>query len=204
MKTKAVRLYGKQDLRLEEIELPQIKPDEVCVEVVSDSLCMSTYKASIEGADHKRVPDNVHENPVIVGHEFCGRVVEVGDDWKDKFKKGDGVAIQPAHFYKGTQQALGYSYNYGGGDTQYAIIPRETMLSDCLLKYDSDVYFYGSLAEPMSCIIGTFKAMYHTKAGCYVHDMRLQCLEYFGRFYDDGGKPFRPIAMDTKYVDVVK
>lgn len=39
--------------------------------------------------------------------------------------------------------------------------------------------------------------------GCYVHDMRLQCLEYFGRFYDDGGKPFEPVAIQAKYVDVV-
>ena len=35
--------------------------------------------------------------------------------------------------------------------------------------------------------------------GCFVHDMRLQCLEYFGRFYEDGGKPFRPLDLDTKY-----
>ena len=40
--------------------------------------------------------------------------------------------------------------------------------------------------------------------GCYVHDMRLQCLEYFNRFYEDGGKAFRPMAYDTKYVDIVK
>ena len=38
--------------------------------------------------------------------------------------------------------------------------------------------------------------------GCYVHDLRLQCLEYFGRFYEDGGKPFQPLAAQTKYVDV--
>ena len=40
--------------------------------------------------------------------------------------------------------------------------------------------------------------------GCYVHDMRLQCLEYFGRFYEDGGKPFNPLALNTKYYKVVK
>ena len=40
--------------------------------------------------------------------------------------------------------------------------------------------------------------------GCFVHDMRLQCLEYFGRFYEDGGKPFRPLNLDTKYYKVVK
>ena len=39
--------------------------------------------------------------------------------------------------------------------------------------------------------------------GCYVHDLRLQCLEYFGKFYEDGGKPFRPLAINTEYVDMV-
>ncbi|MCI8909287.1 MAG: V-type ATP synthase subunit I [Oscillibacter sp.] len=40
--------------------------------------------------------------------------------------------------------------------------------------------------------------------GCYVHDLRLQCLEYFGKFYEDGGKPFRPMEINPKYYDVVK
>ncbi|MBC5748136.1 V-type ATP synthase subunit I [Dysosmobacter sp. NSJ-60] len=40
--------------------------------------------------------------------------------------------------------------------------------------------------------------------GCYVHDLRLQCLEFFNKFYEDGGKPFRPLAMDTKYVDITE
>lgn len=40
--------------------------------------------------------------------------------------------------------------------------------------------------------------------GCYVHDMRLQCLEFFGRFYEDGGKAFTPLDAATKYVDIVK
>ena len=44
MKTKAVRMYGKEDLRLEEFELPEIKEDEILVKVMSDSICMSTYK----------------------------------------------------------------------------------------------------------------------------------------------------------------
>ena len=40
--------------------------------------------------------------------------------------------------------------------------------------------------------------------GCYVHDLRLQCLEYFNKFYQDGGKPFRPLTLNTKYYNVVK
>ncbi len=171
MKTKAVRIHGKMDLRLDEVDLPEVGPDDVQVKVISDSICMSTYKAAVEGGEHKRVPDNVEENPTIVGHEFCGQIVKVGDNWKDKYKVGQGFSIQPAHFYKGSLMAPGYSYPYCGGASQYANIPIETLLMDCLLPYNSDVYFYGSLSEPMSCIVGTYHAMYHTVAGSYEHQM---------------------------------
>jgi len=171
MKTKAVRIHGKMDLRLEEINLPEVGPDDVQVKIISDSLCMSSYKAAVEGEDHKRIPNDIAENPTIVGHEFCGVIHAVGENWKHKYKAGDGFAIQPAHFYKGSQMAPGYSYQFCGGDAQYANIPYETLITDNLLPYHSDVYFYGSLSEPMSCIIGTFHAMYHTKAGSYEHDM---------------------------------
>ena len=40
--------------------------------------------------------------------------------------------------------------------------------------------------------------------GCYVHDLRLQCLEFFGRFYKEGGRPYQPLAIQTNYVDVIK
>jgi len=174
MKTKAVRIHGKMDLRLEEIELPEVGPDDVQVKIISDSVCMSTYKAAVEGEDHKRVPDDVAENPTIVGHEFCGDIVAVGDNWKDKYKVGDHFSIQPAHFWKGSLKAPGYSYQYCGGSAQYGNIPIETLLADCLLPYNSDTYFYGSLSEPMSCIVGTYHAMYHTHPGSYVHDMGIR------------------------------
>ena len=171
MKTKAVRIHGKMDLRLEEIELPPVGPDDVQVKIISDSICMSTYKAAVEGPEHKRVPDDVAENPTIVGHEFCGVITEVGENWKHKYQPGQGFTIQPPHFYKGSLDAPGYSYRYCGGDAQYANIPIETLLTDNLLSYNSDVYFYGSLSEPVSCVVGTFHAMYHTRGGSYVHDM---------------------------------
>lgn len=40
--------------------------------------------------------------------------------------------------------------------------------------------------------------------GAYVHDLRLQCLEFFGRFYEEGGKPYQPLSVNTKYVDIIK
>ena len=65
MKTKAVRLYGNSDLRLEEFDLPEMKDDEILAKVVSDSLCMSSYKAAIQGGDHKRGPNDVAEQMCI-------------------------------------------------------------------------------------------------------------------------------------------
>ena len=102
MKTKAVRLYGKNDLRLEEFELPAIKDNEILAHIISDSLCMSSYKAAVQGANHKRVPTNVADNPVIIGHEFCGEIIEVGKKWRHKFKSGQKFAIQPALNYQGS------------------------------------------------------------------------------------------------------
>jgi len=171
MKTRAVRLYGAMDLRLESFELPEIGDDGVRVEVISDSICMSSYKAAVQGTAHKRVPKDAATNPPIIGHEFCGKILEVGKNWQDKYKIGDKVAIQPAHFYKGSLLAPGYSYHDCGGDATVVNIPFETLAMDCLLPYDSDVFFYGSLAEPMSCIIGTFHGIYHTSLGSYEHRM---------------------------------
>ena len=45
---------------------------------------------------------------------------------------------------------------------------------DCLLPYSGDAFFYGSLSEPVSCIVGGFHASYHTKAGSYVHEMGIK------------------------------
>ena len=110
MKTKAVRLYGKKDLRLEEFELPEIKDDEILAKVVSDSICMSSYKASEQGADHKRIPADVRENPVIIGHEFCGELIKVGSKWASKYKEGSKFVIQPALNYKGSLDAPGLPF----------------------------------------------------------------------------------------------
>ena len=175
MKTKAIRLYGKKDLRMEEFELPQIKDDEILAKVVSDSLCMSSYKASTQATDHKRIPNDVAENPIIIGHEFAGELVEIGSKWASQFKAGDKFSIQPALNYEdgpvGILSAPGYSYQYIGGDATYVIIPREVMENNCLLAYKGEGYYPASLAEPLSCVIGAIHANYHTTPGSYVHKM---------------------------------
>ena len=174
MKTKAVRIYGKNDLRLEEFELPPLKENEILARVVSDSICMSSYKATKQGADHKRIPDDVHIHPTIIGHEFAGELVQIGKKWQHQFKAGDKFSIQPALNYKGSMDAPGYSYQYIGGDATFIIIPNEVMELNCLLPYHGKDFFLASLSEPLSCIIGAFHANYHTTAGSYVHRMDIR------------------------------
>jgi len=177
MKTKAVRLYGKKDLRLEEFELPKIKDNEILAKVVSDSLCMSSYKAASQGIEHKRVPDDVAENPIIIGHEFAGELVEVGSKWASEFKAGDKFSIQPALNYEGGPvgilSAPGYSYSFIGGDATYVIIPNEVMEHNCLLPYKGEGFYPASLSEPLSCVIGAMHANYHLTPGSYVHKMEI-------------------------------
>lgn len=177
MKTKAVRLYGKKDLRVEEFELPAIKEDEILAKVITDSLCMSSYKASNQASDHKRVPNDIAENPIMVGHEFSGELVEVGAKWAGKFKPGQKFSIQPAIYYEdgpvGILSAPGYSYKYIGGDATYVIIPKDVLEQDCLLAYEGPGFYPASLSEPLSCVIGAMHANYHTKAGSYVHQMEI-------------------------------
>jgi threonine dehydrogenase-like Zn-dependent dehydrogenase len=177
MKTKAIRIYGKDDLRLDEFELPELREDEILAHVICDSICMSSYKATKQGTEHKRIPDDVHINPTIIGHEFSGEIVKSGSKWKDQFKPGMKFSIQPAINYPdgpvGILSAPGYSYRYIGGDATYIIIPNEVMELNCLLPYTGPGFYPGALAEPLSCVIGAMHANYHTRPGSYVHQMEI-------------------------------
>ena len=161
MKTKALRLYGVNDIRLEEMQLPSITEEEILIRVVSDSVCASTYKAVKQGTAHKRVPPDVAENPVIVGHELCGEIVRVGDELQQQWQVGQKIVLQPALKLPSGYDP-GYSYPYIGGNTQYAVVPKVVLERGCLLPYGGDGYFGGSLAEALACCIRGFKGFYHT------------------------------------------
>ena len=171
MKTTAVRLYGKRDLRLETFELPPVSDDSILAKIISDSVCMSTYKTAEQGAAHKRVPDNVAENPAIIGHELCGIILEVGKKWADKYHAGDKFAVQPVLDPNGSYDTIGYSFGTVGGDSEMVLIPNNIIEHGCILPYSGDACFRGSLAEPMSCIIGGFRAFYHNGKEEYTHEM---------------------------------
>ncbi len=161
MKTRAVRLYGEKDLRLEEFTLPEIKSGEILIKIISDSVCMSTYKTAMQGAKHLRVPDDVAEHPVIIGHEFCGEIVQVGEDWKNDYAVGEKVIIPPVLSYLGGNQTIGYSFGEIGGVSTYSVVYEHIIRNGFLIKLKSDAFFKGSLIEPASCVLRGYKANYH-------------------------------------------
>ena len=160
MKTTAVRLYGANDLRLEEFELPEINENEVLLRVVSDSLCASTYKAVKQGTAHKRVPPDIAENPIIIGHEMCGEIVEVGANLKDKWQVGQKIVIQPALKLESGYDP-GYSYKYIGGSSTYAVVPEIVLERGCMIPFEGDSFFAGSLVESVGCVLRGYKGFYH-------------------------------------------
>jgi threonine dehydrogenase-like Zn-dependent dehydrogenase len=166
-----LRLYGKNDLRLETFDLPKIKEDEALVKIVTDSLCMSSYRAAVKGPGHRRVPDDVASAPIVLGHEFCGEMIEVGARLKSRFKQGQRFVMQTG--MRGTMGAIGYSYRFIGGDMTYGVIPGSVFARGQVLPYEGDAFFYGSLVEPLSYVIGAAHANYHTIFGEYGHIMEI-------------------------------
>ncbi len=167
MRTEAVRLYGANDLRIESFELPPINDNEVLMKVISDSVCASTYKAVIQGSKHKRVPEDVSENPIVIGHEMCGEILEVGKNLRDKWQVGQRAVIQPALKLDNGHDP-GYSYPYVGGNMTYAVVPEIVLERGCLLHYEGKAFYEGSLTEPLACVLRAFKGLYHTDYTNYV------------------------------------
>ena len=108
MKTRAMRLYGKNDIRTEEFELPEMKDDEILAKVVCDSICMSSHKAALQGADHKRVPNDIAENPVYMTLNLCRVLAYLRDGAVLSKKQGGewGLAKLPERWHPQIRAAL--------------------------------------------------------------------------------------------------
>lgn len=172
--SKALRLYGKDNMKIDEVSLPEIKDDEILAEVMSDSMCMSSWKLAKEGEEHKKTPNNLKDHPIMVGHEFSGKILKVGSKWQDKFHANEDFVVQPNLARDDTPFVPGYSYPYIGGDATYIIIPNEVMELGCLIPFKGDSYYEGSLCEPVSCVIAAFDAQYHLIPHTYNHKMGIK------------------------------
>ncbi len=93
---KAARIYGKQDLRIEDVDIPELKDDEVQIKVKYVGICGSDIHMYQEGSGipYKKHPLTGKTVPITEGHEFSGEIVKVGKDI-DKFSVGDHVCVEP-------------------------------------------------------------------------------------------------------------
>lgn len=171
MQTQAIRLYGKGDLRLDTFELPPLQENEILVKIISDSVCMSTYKLAKQGASHKRARPDLQEHPSIIGHEMSGVIIQVGDKWKGEYKEGQKFTVLPTVTQDGQLKTAGYYYETYGGDCTYCILPEEVMRHGCLIPFEGDSFFEASLSEPTACIIAGYRRMYHTSEEDHEHRM---------------------------------
>lgn len=173
VQTTAAVICGEKNVRLRTFDLPEITDDELLVKNISNSICLSTYKAALLGSNHKRVPENINETPVMTGHEYAGVIIRVGANLRDKYQPGQPFVLQPAMGLP-TGYSAGYSYETFGGNATYSIIPKIAIDLGCVLPYKGSYFANASLAEPMSCIIGAFHASYHTTPYVYKHQMGIK------------------------------
>lgn len=146
--------YGKQDLRVEEVPMPQIGSQEVLIQVKACGVCgtdVHIYQGDKGAAEVTP--------PTILGHEFSGIVVEVGSE-VEKFRPGDRVCIDPncycgkcqpcqdgnAHFCR---HMIGYGTTVNGGFAQYCAV-RE---SQVYLLGEHTSFEQGAMTEPVACCL---------------------------------------------------
>ena len=145
-KMKAARWHNRNDVRVEELEIPQPKANQIKIEVKYCGICGSDLHEYLGGPIFipvdKPHPYTGEKAPLVMGHEFSGEVVEVGPEIT-KFKVGDRVTVEPIHAKDGLKGK--YKLAGGGGGFSEYIVVNE----DQAHKLPENVDFeQGALTEP--------------------------------------------------------
>ena len=135
---KAVRMYAPGDLRVENVEIPEIEGDEALIKVMAVGICGSDIpRANIYGA---------HVSPIILGHEFGGTVVKIGENVMN-LKVGDKVTAPPlipcmkCHWCEKGMYSLCDHYDYYGSRRDGAMAQYIAVKEKNLLKVKGNVSF---------------------------------------------------------------
>ncbi|MGH8262448.1 MAG: 2,3-butanediol dehydrogenase [Steroidobacterales bacterium] len=169
---RAAVYYGNRDVRLEEVAEPKVRAGDVKLRVRYNGLCGSDLHEYYDGPITTRVrephPLTGVKNPVILGHEFSGEVVDIGDGVED-LARGDLVAVEPLEtcgkcihcksgHYNHCALVAFHGYNREGGGLSDFTVVRRSMAH----KLPKNVTpMQGALIEPMS-------VAYHTADRCRV------------------------------------
>ena len=139
----------------EPVEVPEPGADQLLVRVDAVGLCFSDVKLVRLGGDHPKLYGrDLSIDPVRLGHEATVTVIEVGDDLKSTYSRGDRLAIQPDIHVDGRSTAYGYTIS--GGLIQYHLIGSEVLAADdgaYVIPVDDDIgYAAAALSEPWACV----------------------------------------------------
>ena len=157
------KMYGVNDVRLENVEIPKPKKGEFLLKVKAAAICGTDVRMIFNGS--KGIDA---ENPRILGHEVAGVIAELGDEVV-RYSVGQRVAIAPnmgcgicpqcvsgnSHLCP-TYKALGI--NIDGAFAEYCIIPEAAVRSGnvCVLE-DNVSFIEGAINEPLSCVCNGFE-----------------------------------------------
>ncbi|WAM31256.1 zinc-dependent alcohol dehydrogenase family protein [Caldicellulosiruptor naganoensis] len=148
---KAAVFYGQKNLKVEEIDLPPLKQGEILVKVKACGICGTDVHIFSGEEGSAKVT-----HPVILGHEFCGEVVETKSSL---FKIGDKVSIDP-NIYCGVckfcrsgkiqlcENLLALGVNLNGGFAEYAVVPEKQAI-----VFEDISFEEAALAEPLACCL---------------------------------------------------
>lgn len=153
--------YGKgvesigRDGRPEPVEIPGPASDQMLVRVDAVGLCFSDVKLIRLGGEHPKLYGrDLSVDPIRLGHEAAVTVIEVGDDLKSAYRRGDRLAIQPDIHVDGRSTAYGYTIS--GGLVQYHLVGPEILDADdgaYVIPVDDGVgYAAAALSEPWACV----------------------------------------------------
>jgi len=166
---------GFENLKVAEVPVPQVGPNQLLARVDAAGVCTSNLKLIEQGSRHVFINGwDMNKWPVILGDEGSVTIVKTGDNLKGKYKVGQRFAIQPAvdcdpivhrERYNNVENmhkcAVGYTL--GGHLAQYILVQEEVLKAECLLPLPDDKlpYFAVSMAEPISCIYSAQERNYH-------------------------------------------
>ena len=137
------------------VQLRPPEANEILMRIDALGLCLSDIKIITQGNAHPRLRGrDLATDPTVLGHECSVTVMEVGEQWKDSFKRGDRFLVQADIYYNG----LGYAFGYliPGGMEQYAYLDERGLDGDegCYLLpiQPGTGYSESALSEPWACV----------------------------------------------------
>jgi L-iditol 2-dehydrogenase len=162
---KAAFFYGQQDLRLKEIDKPQITNNDLLIKVKVCAVCGTDLRIYKHG--HFKIPEGTRR---VIGHEIAGEIVEVGANVKG-YEVGMRVAIPPnvgcGHCQwclKGLNQLCpdyeAFGINNDGGFQEYMLIPSNAIARGNVINIPDNMSFeQAAMTEPLSCTYNAYESL---------------------------------------------